>query len=345
MKKIIVACFKGLMFVLTIYLLLIVFSVQLDYSKYGIDLMGIWKDSYFALFLLVALFSYVHSFPKVNIDREFIQVQKKEAYDRLSDSEKHEVNCMGFIERETFLHQRVQDILLKEGESAFDDLKMPYEEKAKKWNRKLSISRLLCNIAVAAGLIFSLNMPIQATANLYDQIEEERTFLQEKVADQTLYLDGYPPIVLMGNGQFTNGDVRCIVDEILPSQPKGLIVLPSRIVFMNDEVWAQQGNEDQYCGFAHSADYSIEVRLNHYSDQNTVTHECAHILDFMYGYSSNPVMLAFYEENPEIVREYGGTNPVEFFAVGSEAYFWNQGDIDQNSPYFQYLKGVFAPFE
>ena len=148
---------------------------------------------------------------------------------------------------------------------------------------------------------------------------------------------------MSSNGTFTNRDVEKIVNDILPSQPKGLVVLPSRITFMSDEVWLQN-NPDEYCGFAHSDDYSIEVRMSGY-EKNTVTHECAHILDFMYGYSTNPTMLAFYEENPTIVREYGGTNTDEFFAVGAEAYFWNEGDLDKDSPYYQYLNEVFAPFK
>ena len=232
MKRILKACVEGFILVLLMYLFLVVFETQINFSKYGIDVMGVWTNAYFPLFILISGFSYIHSFSLVNIDHEFVRVQKEEVYNRLSDSEKKLADSMDFIEREAFLYKRIQEVLENEGEDAFKNIKENFEKDSKEWNHKLKITRLFCDLFIAVGLVFVLSSPVQAIVNFYEAFEERRIYLQETVVDQTLYLEGYPPIVLMGDGQFTNGDVEYIVNEILPSQPKGLIVLPSSIVFM-----------------------------------------------------------------------------------------------------------------
>ena len=144
--------------------------------------------------------------------------------------------------------------------------------------------------------------------------------------DQVLYIDGLPPIQLVGNNSLNKNDVDNMIENIktLPQKildAHSMIYIYSPGEFTN--IKAEHGDGPNVTGFAtweKTAHYPIN------SEKSTIIHEAFHVLDFYneindIGFStSSQEFINMYNASPNSITRYGSTNVQEFFAEAGAMY-------------------------
>lgn len=114
---------------------------------------------------------------------------------------------------------------------------------------------------------------------------EHMEYVNRTINDQTLYIDGLPPIVLRGDGELKQKDVDYFIDKNIKTQPHFLLKNCNAIYLYSDNFYKKvNGNSLASGAYSDSGTMSIYINLDmHWSDKITMPHELSHIFDYKYG--------------------------------------------------------------
>ena len=169
----------------------------------------------------------------------------------------------------------------------------------------------------------------RAAMNAIDNKSEpnEETTIENETSDvQMLYIDGLPPIKLVGNNSLNKSDVDNLIENNIKTLPQKVLDAHSMICIYSPSEFTKVRTEYEVgivLGFA------TWEKVAHYpinSEKSTIIHEAFHVLDFYnedndIGFStSSQEFINMYNASPNSITRYGSTNIDEFFAEAGMMY-------------------------
>lgn len=186
-------------------------------------------------------------------------------------------------------------------------------------------------------------------------IDSYNAYMSATYDDQTLYIEGLPPIVLKSNGKFNQVETNKLIDEAIRTQPAWLLSKAQTIVLYSEELWTSTGiagfAEFDYFNDVNTISNKVEINYHTKNPKEALTHELWHLVDYgvtineLYKYSNSPEFINLYNAAPSSIGEYAATNTKEFFADGGEMYISNPEQLQElNIDVYNFFNNNFSQY-
>lgn len=171
--------------------------------------------------------------------------------------------------------------------------------------------------------------------------------------DQTLYIDGLPPIVLHGDNEFNQLSINKFIDEYIKTQPQFLLD-NCKMIYIEKPEYIDNGKGDDR-DYATNRDMTIHLAYHGISETyklETVTHELSHIFDFQNNViSKQEKFMSIWKHNkgtfefPEVDNDYCNNDVREFFAESAQLYINNNSYLkEKNQDVYNYFNELYGPY-
>lgn len=204
-------------------------------------------------------------------------------------------------------------------------------------------------IALIAYLGYDIYQKVGPEYQAYLAAEEAKR--NEVISDQTLSIEGLPPIELHSNNTFKKLQIERYIEENIKTQPAYLLANCKVIKLYGDGLFKNTFQHDAY-GISFYPEMSVALNCEIGADEVTLAHELSHVYDFINGngWASNSPEFQnlwmefknnFHFPNEEI--KFQDEDSAEFFAIASSAYLKYSDYLKQDfEPLYNYFANLYA---
>ena len=193
--------------------------------------------------------------------------------------------------------------------------------------QKSGTMKMLGNVAFVAMLAFVGYTGYETFSEVKPALDEQKAAMNATYDDQVLYIDGLPPIQLVGNNSLNKNDIDNMIEKSIKTLPQKLLDAHSMIYIYSPDEFTKIKTERELApnveGFA-TWEKTAHYQIN--TNKFTITHEAFHVLnsyneinDISFS-TSSPDFVNMYNAAPNSITEYGATNVSEFFAEAGDMY-------------------------
>lgn len=199
--------------------------------------------------------------------------------------------------------------------------------------------RKILGVVIIVGIIFGGYTGWQTFSPEIKAVEAAKEAARnEIIEDQVLYIEGLPPIQLLGDNQFKKMEIEEYIEKYIKTQPQYLLQNASMINICNERNLEFYSTLTPVRPFARGT--KIFVRAKEEVDSmDTITHELSHVYDNVIPYDDS--YFYNYVDNLDFI-DYFKQNADEFMAEASSMYVNDSEDLKVQCPeLYDYFASIY----
>lgn len=199
--------------------------------------------------------------------------------------------------------------------------------------------RKILGVVIIVGIIFGGYTGWQTFSPEIKAVEAAKEAARnEIIEDQVLYIEGLPPIQLLGDNEFKKMQIEEYIEKYIITQPQYLLQNASMINICNERNLNFRAGDNEGLPFARGT--QIFVRGEEEVDsKETITHELSHVYDNVTSYDDS--YYYNYVDNIDFI-DYFKQNANEFMAEASSMYVNSPEDLKAQCPaLYDYFASIY----
>lgn len=199
--------------------------------------------------------------------------------------------------------------------------------------------RKILGVVIIVGIIFGGYTGWQTFSPEIKAVEAAKEVARnEIIEDQVLYIEGLPPIQLLGDNEFKKMQIEEYIEKYIKTQPQYLLQNASMINICNERNLNFRAGDNEGLPFAQGTQVFITNIEGRYA-VDTISHELSHVYNNTIGYNFN-----YFDNyaNSIDLEDYFKSNASEFMAETSSMYVNAPEDLKAQCPaLYDYFASIY----